>query len=235
MIAPGIGIAAIGAAGMLAWAVRGRSATLLADSVWRGPAHRRALALTFDDGPSESTPQLLELLARTGAHATFFQCGHHVRRLSEITRAISAAGHELGNHTDTHPPLYLRSSAFIHDELARAQESLESACGQSPRWFRAPYGVRWFGLGSAQRALGLTGAMWSTIALDWKLPAPIIVRRLQRATVPGAILCLHDGRELAHQPDIRETLAAVEQLLPWWANEGYELLTLSELLCPTTN
>lgn len=219
---------------MLAWAVRGRSSTLLADSVWRGPRSRRALALTFDDGPSESTPALLELLARHRAKATFFQCGHHARRLPALVRAVVDAGHEAGNHTDRHAALYLRSAAFIEQEIARAQDAIASAAGAAPRWFRAPYGARWFGLRDAQRRHGLTGAMWTAIGRDWTLPAAAIVRRLRRATRPGAILCLHDGRELAHEPDIANTLQAVAELLPWWEDKGYELLTVTELLCRTT-
>jgi peptidoglycan-N-acetylglucosamine deacetylase len=232
MMVPGLGMAALGAAGVLAWAVRGRSATLLADSVWQGPPNRRAIALTFDDGPSESTPELLELLAQHRAKATFFQCGYHVRRLPDITRALVAGGHEPGNHTDRHPALYLRSPAYIFNEIAMAQEAITSAAGVPPHWFRAPYGARWFGLGAAQRAFGLTGVMWTAIGRDWSLPAHGIAARLRRATRPGAILCLHDGRELAHNPDISSTVAAVAELLPWWREQGYEVLTVSELLAP---
>ena len=234
MALEGLGIAALGGAGLLAWAVRGRSATLLADSVWRGPAGRRALALTFDDGPSESTPALLELLDRHRARATFFLVGAHVRRLPAMARAALAAGHELGNHTDGHPALYFRSPGFIEGELARAQDAIAGAAGVRPKWFRPPYGARWFGLGAAQRRHGLTGVMWTCIARDWTLPAEAIAARLRRATRPGAILCLHDGRALAPNPDIRATLDAVSRLLPWWQDEGYELVTVSELLCPKT-
>ncbi|MCL4797907.1 MAG: polysaccharide deacetylase family protein [Bryobacteraceae bacterium] len=231
MVIPGLGFAALGAAGLMAWAVRGRSSNLLSESVWRGPSGHRAITLTFDDGPSESTPAVLELLARHGARATFFQCGCHVRRLPDITRSAAAAGHEIGNHTDRHPALYLRSAAFIRDEIARAQASIAEAAGAPPRWFRPPYGARWFGLRAAQKAHGLTGVMWTAIGRDWTLPPTAIVERMKRATRPGAILCLHDGRELRHRPDIGPTLAALAELLPWWEDEGYELLTLSDLLC----
>ena len=230
MIVSGLSIAAAGAAGAFAWAVRGRSSSVFGRSLWRGPSARRALALTFDDGPSESTLDLLELLARHRAKATFFQCGHHVRRLPSVARELAAAGHESGNHTDRHPPLYFRSPGFIAAEIARAQDAITEAAGAAPRWFRAPYGVRWFGLD----AHGLTGVMWTAIGRDWTLPAPQIIRKLRRATRPGAILCLHDGRELAHRPDIAPTLAAIAELLPWWEDEGYELLPLSELLCQQT-
>src|SRR5580693_6479854 len=109
--------AAIGAAaGVLAYAVRSPRSSLLAPSIYRGSAARPAIALTFDDGPSESTPALLEILARHGAPATFFQCGANVRRLPQVSREVAALGHEIGNHTDTHPKLYFQSARFIHSE-----------------------------------------------------------------------------------------------------------------------
>ena len=80
---------AVAASATLAYAVRGRSATLLADSVYHGVRSRPAIALTFDDGPSESTPALLELLASYGVPATFFQVGANVRRLPVIARALA--------------------------------------------------------------------------------------------------------------------------------------------------
>src|SRR5207253_2825437 len=111
--------AAITGAGVMTYAVRGRSSTLLAPSVYKGVATRRALALTFDDGPSESTPELLEILARHRVHATFFQCGVNVRRLPQVAREVSSAGHEIGNHSDTHPYLCFKGTPFILDQLTR--------------------------------------------------------------------------------------------------------------------
>ncbi len=161
--------AAGGAAGYLAWAVRGRSAAVFGASVYRGARDSKAIALTFDDGPSESTPLLLEELARHGVSATFFQCGCNVRRLPGIARQVAEAGHEIGNHSDTHPLLCFRSARFMTQELARAQHSIFDATGQTPRYFRAPYGVRWFGIGQAQAETGLTGVMWTVIGRDWTI------------------------------------------------------------------
>src|SRR3984885_13587816 len=153
-------------AGALAYGVRVPSCSWLAPSVFRGTDTRPAIALTFDDGPSESTAELLEILARYGARACFFQCGANVRRLPGVAREVAAAGHEIGNHTDPHPLLALRSSGFIYRELAAAQESIERSTGVRPRYFRAPYGARWFGLGAAQQRLGLRGGMWSISAVE---------------------------------------------------------------------
>ena len=152
-----------------------------------------------------------------------------------VAREVAAAGHEIGNHTDTHPLLALKSPGFIHRELAQAQETIEHATGLRPRYFRAPYGVRWFGLRAAQRSLGLSGVMWSTIALDWKRQTPSVVSRLLGGATRGAILCLHDGRALQHRPDIGVTLQAVRELLPKLMEQGFHFEKVTDILCPTKN
>src|SRR5580698_9290932 len=104
------------AAGM-AWAVRGRSSSVFGPSVWRGRPGRKAIALTFDDGPSPSTPRFLDLLAEFRAPATFFQVGSNVLRNPEIARSVPAAGHEIGNHSHTHPNFALKPAAFIESDF----------------------------------------------------------------------------------------------------------------------
>src|SRR6266481_1550222 len=147
------GAALCGAGALMAYAVRGRSSTLFAPSVYRGPAARRAIALTFDDGPSESTPALLRVLADQDVPATFFQCGANVERLPEIACEVARLGHEIGNHSHTHPRFYFRNPAFIFHELSRAQDAIQRVTRVSPALFRAPFGVRWPGMRKAQRCL----------------------------------------------------------------------------------
>lgn len=218
------------AAGFAAWAVRGRSAEVFAPSVWHGPRHRRELALTFDDGPSEGTPELLELLERLGLKATFFLCGIHVERLPETAAALVQAGHEAGNHTYSHPGLWLRRKAFLREEIGRAQEIISEATGERPGLFRAPYGVRWPGLGAVQREFGLTGVMWTVIGRDWTLGGHAVSSRLVRGAAPGGIFCLHDGRGLQTGPDIRSTIDAVRESVPRLLDAGYTFRTVSELI-----
>jgi peptidoglycan/xylan/chitin deacetylase (PgdA/CDA1 family) len=227
------GLLGVAAAGVMAYAVRGRSSSLFAPSVYKGVRGRRAVALTFDDGPSEATPEFLDLLAAYHAKATFFQCGVNVRRLPRVARQISEAGHEIGNHSDTHPYLHFKSPAFIYRELAAAQQSIYDACGTRPRFFRAPFGVRWFGLHRAQRDLGLLGVMWTVIGVDWKVPETRILQHVLRGARNGAILCLHDGRQLVARPDVRATLGALRQLLPILIDRGFHFEKVSEILCPT--
>jgi peptidoglycan-N-acetylglucosamine deacetylase len=223
---------AAGGAAWMAWAVRGRSSTFFGPSVWRGPAKRQAIALTFDDGPSEGTARVLELLDRYQVPATFFQIGANVERLPRMARAVRAAGHEIGNHSHTHPLFCMRPEAFILQEFARAQQAIAEASGFSPALLRAPFGARWFGFRETQRRLGLGGVMWTIIGYDWKRKADIIVGRMLPGVTNGAILCLHDGRELQANPDIRETVAAAGRLIPILRDRGYKFETVSRLLCP---
>ncbi len=216
-----------------AWAVRGRSSAVFGRSVWRGPRDRRAVALTFDDGPSEGTPRILEVLAQYGVPATFFQCGANVERLPGIARAVHAAGHAIGNHSHTHPLFCFRSPDFMEQEMRRAQETIEKHTGARPEWFRAPFGVRWPGLERAQRRLNLTGVMWTVIGYDWNRRADDVVGRVVSRVSNGAIVCLHDGRELRATPDIEVTVEAVRRLVPLLLEQGYRFETVTRLICPT--
>ncbi len=227
------GSVACGAAAM-AWAVRGRASAAFGPSVWRGPRGRRSVALTFDDGPSEGTPRILEILAAHGAPATFFPCGANVERLPAAARAVAEAGHEIGNHGYNHPLCCFRSARFIETDMARAQQVILEHTGVRPVWYRAPYGVRWFGMRRAQRRLGLNGVMWTVIGYDWNLVAGAVVERMAGRVSNGSILCLHDGRELRPRPDIGTTIEAVRRLVPLLQERGYKLETVSQLLCPTT-
>jgi peptidoglycan/xylan/chitin deacetylase (PgdA/CDA1 family) len=157
-----------------------------------------------------------------------------VARLPGLARAVAEAGHETGNHGYAHPLCCFRSGRFIEADMTRAQQVILEHTGARPVWFRAPYGVRWFGIGRAQRRLGLHGVMWTVMGYDWNLRAEAIVERMARRVSNGAILCLHDGRGLRTRPDIGATIEAVRGLLPLLLERGYKLETVSQLLCPTT-
>ncbi len=223
-----------GAAAAMAWAVRAPSATLLAPGFHRGVRTRRAVALTFDDGPSESTPLLLDVLANHGVRATFFQCGANARRLPSIARQVAEGGHSIGNHGASHVLLSLRSAEFIFAEMAEAQEAIAAATGCEPRYFRPPYGVRWFGMRKAQKRLRLTSVLWSTIGKDWKWPADAVARRLLAGATNGAIFCLHDGRALLTRPDVANTIEAVGRVIPILRDRGFHFETVNEIICPTS-
>lgn len=224
--------------GAAAYAVRGRSSQVFGPSVYRGPGKRRSIVLTFDDGPSPGSLHLLDYFGKEGVRATFFQCGANVLRHPEISRRISEAGHEIGNHTYSHPRLcptlgrrlQVRSPQFILDEFSLAQAIIQAEAKAEPRLLRAPYGLRWYGIGHAQRTLGLLGVMWTVIGHDWEWPAHKIFDLVRRRSSPGGIICLHDGRDIRPSPDITETLRAVKRLVPWLKDQGYTFETASEIL-----
>lgn len=207
--------------------------------VYRGPGLRRTLALTFDDGPSEGSLRLLEYLAAEGGiRATFFQCGKNVERHPGIAREIRDAGHEIGNHTYSHARLFPRmgrrlywpSPQLMASEVARAQQAIQNEVGVTARLFRAPYGLRWWGLDAAQKQYDLLGVMWTVIGHDWEWQAEDVARLVLRKAGPGGIVCLHDGRDIQPSPDVGEMLKAVKQIVPALKAEGYGFETVSELL-----
>lgn len=227
VIAAGVGMAAV--AGM-AWAVRGRTSSVFGPSIYRGVTGRKAIALTFDDGPSPGTAELLKILAEYRAPATFFQCGVNVQRAPELSRAVRDGGHEIGNHSQTHPNCALKRPEFIEGEFERAQQTIAHAAGVTPVLMRAPYGVRWFGFRRMQQRLGLTGVMWTVIGSDWRLSGPEIADRILSAPdLDGGIICLHDGRGTEPRPNIEPTLEAVRRILPALLDRGYHFETVTQL------
>lgn len=220
-----------GAAALMTYAVRAPSSTILGPSIYRGSTMRRSIALTFDDGPSEGTLTILRILEEYRVPATFFQCGANVRRLPDIARLVVSNGHEVGNHTETHPNFCFQSSQFIAEEFWRAQLTMENIVGRSPSLMRAPFGARWFGFREVQRDLNLLGVMWTVIAKDWKLSAPAIAKRLERRASNGAIFCLHDGRELQRSPDVFATAEALRILIPSLLKSGFQFETVTGIQC----
>jgi peptidoglycan/xylan/chitin deacetylase (PgdA/CDA1 family) len=215
----------------MAWAVRGRSSQVFGPSVWKGAPGRNAVALTFDDGPSPATLEILRILAVYKAPATFFQCGVNVRRAPDVSRAVCTASHEIGNHSYTHPNFALARQSFIGEEFLRAQEAIDWATSRTATLMRPPFGVRWFGFREMQAKLGLKSVMWSVIGRDWKLRAPEISARVLAGAKDGAIVCLHDGRGTLEGPDASQTVEAVRRLVPALLEKGYHFETVSQLVC----
>jgi peptidoglycan/xylan/chitin deacetylase (PgdA/CDA1 family) len=164
--------------------------------------------------------------------ATFFQVGNQVAAHPDIAQAVHAEGHEIGNHSQTHPNLALKRPSLIAAEFGRAQETIIAATGHIPAFLRAPFGVRWFGFRRTQQRLNLTGAMWTVIGLDWKLPPEQISARIVNRASKGDIICLHDGRGTLKDPDISSTVEAVRRIVPTLLEKGYHFETVSQLICP---
>jgi peptidoglycan/xylan/chitin deacetylase (PgdA/CDA1 family) len=207
-----------------------KSSQMFGPSVYRGPGATKAIALTFDDGPSEGTPELLEYLEKESVTATFFQCGMHVKRLPHVAGQVAAAGHEIGNHTYSHPRLPFKSADFIDTEFSEAQRVIQQETGVTPTLLRAPYGFRWMGLRAVQEKLMLLGVMWTVIGYDWRWPEEKVSEYVLRHSSPGGIICLHDGRAAIVKPDVGNTIAAVKEIVPRLKDQGYRFETVTGLL-----
>jgi peptidoglycan/xylan/chitin deacetylase (PgdA/CDA1 family) len=220
-------------AGIAAWGAVAPSSELFGPTV-RHTASSRKIALTFDDGPNPAvTPRRLELFDRYSVRATFFLIGKFARACPELVKEISARGHLIGNHSDTHANLFFRSRAGIRDELARCQDAIAAATrAEPPLWMRPPYGYRSPLLrGEIQRA-GMQGVvMWSKICWDWKpQPPERLIERLSRVARPdqphGDIVVMHDGDHRALGGDRHHVAAALEHWLPRWRDAGMEFVTM---------
>jgi peptidoglycan/xylan/chitin deacetylase (PgdA/CDA1 family) len=189
------------------------------------------LALTFDDGPNDPyTLRLLDVLARHNAQATFFLIGKYVRQRPEIARAIQAAGHEIGNHTYSHPNLIFVSAAHLRQELEDCNKALEDALGSRIGLFRPPFGGRRPGVLRMARRLGLKTIMWSVTGYDWSARTPeFILGKVAPGlnSGRGEIILLHDGGHLAFGTDRSHTVEATRRLLEM--NPGRRFVSISGL------
>ncbi len=192
-----------------------------------GPRGRRAVALTFDDGPEPPyTERILDILGEFGVKATFFVVGSQVLHHPALARRILDEGHLLGNHTHSHPNLLLRAPGAAREELALASASIERVTGIWPQWFRPPFGFRYPWNVTQAARLGQATVTWSLNPRDFESPSPeVLVRRVVRQARPGDIVLLHDGMR-----DQSCTVAALPAILRELARRELELVRVDRLL-----
>jgi peptidoglycan/xylan/chitin deacetylase (PgdA/CDA1 family) len=194
----------------------------------RAPAGERPrlIALTFDDGPYPvTTPLLLQALRDLRVSATFFAIGRDAEQFPDLARAMSAAGHQLADHTLTHPNLDLLSDAAVIAEMRDGAASLEKIAPDPAerRLFRPPHGRYTLATIRAAQATGYDTILWSDDPGDWRaVPAATLSEHiLQRATAPEIVL-LHSGRPA--------TIAALPGIVAAFRHAGYRFVTVGELL-----
>ena len=191
-------------------------------------------ALTYDDGPNDATTEaLLDVLAAHNARATFFMIGRFVRERHALVRRVHAAGHLIGNHTETHPWLAWQSEQVIREELQRCQHALEDTLGCAVHYFRPPHGARRPAVFRAAEELELKVVQWNAMGKDWQpIGSAGILANLDRAFVRtrrrgvGANVLLHDGSDRGMGADRSATVAVTATLLKRWAVEGVKVVTV---------
>ncbi|MDC0774003.1 polysaccharide deacetylase family protein [Streptomyces sp. HD] len=168
------------------------------------------VGLTFDDGPSNSTPALLNALTQNGLRATMFNQGQHAAAYPARVKAQVNAGMWVGNHSYTHPHLTQQSQATIDSEIARTQQAVAAAGGGTPKLFRPPYGETNPAVRAVEAKYGLTEIIWNVDSQDWNgASTDAIVAAAGRLT-SGQVILMHDwsANALAAIPRIAQGLAA---------------------------
>ncbi|NQN68267.1 polysaccharide deacetylase family protein [Streptococcus suis] len=186
----------------------------------------RQIALTFDDGPNPATtPVILDLLKKYNVKATFFVLGSNVEGKEAILQRMVAEGHEVANHTWSHPNLTHLSTEQVKQEIEMTQAIVEKAIGKRPTMMRPPFGAV---NQTVVNAMGLPSIYWNVDTEDWlSRDSNAIFARVQQQACPGCIILMHD----IHQT----TVDSLEPVLQFLTSEGYNLVTTSELLGPNLN
>lgn len=183
------------------------------------------IALTFDDGPNATlTPKLLDLLAARHLKATFFVVGQNAADHPEILKRAVREGHEIANHSWSHPNLGKMSDDAVRRELQKTDDAITAAIGKRPTLMRPPYGSitahqkKWI-----HEEFGYRIIIWDVDPLDWKRPGPsVVTARILKETKAGSIVLSHD----IHPPTIEAMPATFDQLI----KKGFKSVTVTELL-----
>lgn len=197
---------------------------------WRGRTDLQAVALTFDDGPSPDTERILDVLAEHKISGTFFMIGCHVERFPQTARRIVASGHEIGNHSHSHPIYLYRSPRETRRQLKRAQAVIAATTGVTPNLARPPCGVRTPAYFRAARRLGLRTVQWDVAGFDWKRRSGgQIAHDVLRKVGTGSIVLLHDG-DSEGKRDRHETVTALPLIIEGLRARRLRIVPLSQLL-----
>ena len=183
----------------------------------------KVIALTFDDGPGPYTAQLLDILDQHGAKATFFLIGSKVSAQADVLRRMHSRGHQLGNHSWSHPELPKLPVGQIAGEIDRTNDAIKQATGVTPTVMRPPYGAVNSAVLEQLRLRGMSSILWSVDTRDWAdRNSDIVCSRAVAGAHPGAIILMHD----IHQTSV----GAVPCILSALKQQGYSFVTVQGLI-----
>lgn len=202
---------------------------MFGEIVHRVETGEMVVALTFDDGPTPGyTQRVLEILGSENLRATFFLNGWGMRDNPAEARLIVKAGHEVGNHSFTHPRMLFKSYGFVADELERTERLIRQAGYEGTIHFRPPYGKKLFNLPRYLDDHGIVSITWDVAAESYgedSGDAEGLARRVLEQVRPGSIVLMHvmfDSRESSMQ--------ALPDIIRGLRGKGYRFLTVSEML-----
>jgi peptidoglycan/xylan/chitin deacetylase (PgdA/CDA1 family) len=180
-------------------------------------AKRKTVALTFDDGPSKYTPQVLDILKKNNVKATFCMLGNNVGPYRKTAKRLVREGHRLCNHSRNHPDFTTLSNSAARQQIVYTQGKIREVTGRSPKVFRFPYGASNSRVRTVVRGQGLRILGWTVDTEDWSRPgSSVIVRRAVNGTRPGGVILMHDGGGNRAQ-----TVAALDKVIKKLKAKGY--------------
>jgi len=198
---------------------------LFGDYVARVETSEKVAAMTFDDGPHpQYTAQVLDVLDRHRVQATFFMMGRNVERFPAVAREVLRRGHQVGNHSYSHPKLILMSPRRVREEIERTDALLRGIGVTGEIYFRPPHASKFLVLPYVLRQMNKLSVMGDVDPEEWKRrPAAVMTASILRQARPGSIIGLHD-------PMGAETLRTLDDVLTAMTSQGYRFETMSELM-----
>jgi len=187
------------------------------------PLKAKTLALTFDDGPHPGhTERLLKILRDSNVHATFFVVGKQVEKYPELLEMIVREGHEIGNHTYSHPDMRKLSPADMLAEMEKTERLVYPLTGKKMRYFRPPGGQYNPAVVAAAKTLGYEMVLWSVLPQDHTRPSASLIRaRVLESSKSGGIVLLHSG--------VESTLDTLPGLIHTLKDRGFKFETVAQI------
>jgi peptidoglycan-N-acetylglucosamine deacetylase len=188
---------------------------------------KKIVALTFDDGPTPPfTTEVLNILKKHNIKATFFVTGQNANAHHDIIRRIQSEGHEIGNHSWSHPMMKFRSMEFIRKQIESTDRIIRKLGYEGEIHFRSPYAVTSGTLTKTLKSLNKDNILFNVDPTDWRKPSSAkITKRIMKQVHPGSIILMHDGGG-----DRKNTVQALEGVIENLSKDGYEFVTVSGLL-----
>ncbi|SEL03184.1 polysaccharide deacetylase family protein [Nonomuraea pusilla] len=183
----------------------------------------KCIALTFDDGPGQYAGTLLDTLKKYDAKATFFLEGQYVKSRPAFVKRMAAEGHELGNHSYSHPDFTKSEAGKIRSEIQKTQDAVKQAAGVEPKLLRPPYGLADLQVSDIATEFGMPMILWTGGSHDWdtKNVEAIKKKTLEVAQRDGIIL-MHDW--------VKQTVDAMPSIVKTLQSKGYTLVTVSDIV-----
>jgi peptidoglycan/xylan/chitin deacetylase (PgdA/CDA1 family) len=212
---------------VLLWFKSYRAPQLFGKVISRVKTDKKVVALTYDDGPNPPyTNELVKLFHAYGAKATFFVVGQEAEKHPEVIKLLYQNGHELGNHSWSHKQLIFKSMEYIIQEIEKTDKLLRDLGYQGVIQFRAPYGRKLVALPRILADQNRAHILFDVVPDDWeKLGTEVIVNKVLSQIKPGSIILMHDGTG-----DTSQTVRATEKIIQKLKGDGYQFVTISELM-----